>query len=127
MNSGNDIYVKLLRKFEIDSLHINSRDDSQYQKYQVNTDAAKQLSILTRSFLRPLIFLRSFGNHPLHFSKINYKNSGVVFRRFRHSGWNWVTAYSLLGQCVYIGGFLMIAFRLLRGEYKPGTVPGTPE
>src|SRR3989442_474614 len=101
MNSGTDIYFQLLKKFEVETR----------EKIQDNENSAKQLSLLTNAFWKPLVVLRSFGNNPFSFRKIRYGNTGIEYRRFDYRKFSGLTITAFVLQLFYIIGFAFLAYR----------------
>lgn len=115
MNSGTDIYLQLLRKFEVETR----------EKVKDDENSAKQLSLLTNAFWKPLVILRSFGNNPFYFRKNQYGSTGIEYRRFDYGRYSGLTITAFLLQLIYIIGFAFLAYRLHHGQYQASSVPGT--
>ncbi len=114
MNPSCRIYVKLLKKFEVASKTRTHIIDDE--------NPAKQLYILTKAFSKPLAVLRSFANNPLYFKKVTLGNTGIWYRQFEYRTFSVLTIVSFLLQIVFLGGFILLGYRIFGGDYRSSDI-----
>jgi len=122
MEPENELFFRIFKKLEPDYVGKKIPQDLLTES---KLESAKQLAILSDAFVLPLHFLRSFGNNPYTFTKVEDESTGVTYKRFDFKWKSWIAFYSLLGQLFYVGGFIMLVNRLFTGHYKSSVIPGS--